>query len=49
MWRLWAKALGTKEGLSKREADAIAIMRTTIVLIQTLCAIAIMANIIHKW
>ena len=28
MWRLWALALGRKEGRDKKEADKIAIIRT---------------------
>lgn len=30
MWRLWAKAIGEKEGKTDREADKIAIIRTLI-------------------
>jgi len=30
MWRLWAKALGQKEGRDEKEADKIAIIRTLI-------------------
>lgn len=30
MWRLWAKALGQKEGRDQKEADKIAIIRTLI-------------------
>ncbi len=30
MWRLWAKALGQKEGRDVKEADKIAIIRTFI-------------------
>lgn len=30
MWRLWAKALGQKDGRDEREADKIAIIRTII-------------------
>jgi len=30
MWRLWAKALGKKEGRDVKEADKIAIIRTII-------------------
>ena len=30
MWRLWAKALGQKEGRDEREADKIAIIRSII-------------------
>ena len=30
MWRIWAKALGQKEGRDDKEADTIAIIRTLI-------------------
>tara|TARA_Y100000287_G_scaffold100523_1_gene80343 strand:+ start:1903 stop:2124 length:222 start_codon:yes stop_codon:yes gene_type:complete len=30
MWRLWAKALGQKEGRDEKEADKIAVIRTLI-------------------
>lgn len=33
LWRLWAKALGAKEGASDIEADRIAIIRTLLVLV----------------
>jgi hypothetical protein len=32
LWRLWAKALGAKEGATDREADMVAIIRTLIFL-----------------
>ena len=32
MWRLWAKALGQKEGRDRSEADKIAIIRSLIML-----------------
>ena len=32
MWRLWAKALGQKEGRDENEADKIAIIRTLIMI-----------------
>lgn len=47
-WRLWAKALGSKEGDDK-EADKVAIIRTWIVLWYGLTNIAIIANAIHHW
>ena len=49
MWRLWAKALGTKEGLTDKDADITAYIRTTLVLIQTICALFIIANIVYRW
>ena len=32
MWRVWAKALGQKEGRDDKEADTIAIIRTLIMI-----------------
>lgn len=32
-WHLWAKAIGTKEGCTNREADIIALIRTFIILV----------------
>lgn len=48
-WRIWAKALGNKEGYNNREADKVAIIRTIIVAINLLCAILISINIIIGW
>ena len=33
LWRLWAKSLGAKDGISDKESDRIAIIRTVLVLI----------------
>tara|TARA_B110000037_G_scaffold77088_1_gene92186 strand:+ start:1633 stop:1806 length:174 start_codon:yes stop_codon:yes gene_type:complete len=49
LWRVWAKALGDKAGNTDKEADAVALARSVIVLINLVCAIFITANIIHKW
>lgn len=49
MWRLWAKALGEKASDDNAEADYIAIIRTTIVLVNFITCFFIMANIIHNW
>ena len=32
MWRIWAKALGQKDGRDEKEADKIAIIRTLIMI-----------------
>ena len=32
MWRIWAKALGQKDGRDVKEADKIAIIRTLIMI-----------------
>jgi len=49
MWRLWAKALGEKASDNNIEADQIAIIRTTIVLVNFITCFFIMANIVHNW
>jgi hypothetical protein len=47
-WRLWAKALGGKEG-SNREADIVALWRTLIVLQAVITNAFIVWNILRKW
>ena len=32
LWRIWAKALGAKEGKNDREADYVALLRTFILI-----------------
>jgi fatty acid desaturase len=48
-WRIWAKAMGEKASKENREADKVAFIRTVIVLINCVCAIFIMTNIVHGW
>jgi len=48
-WRIWAKAIGTKEGVSDKEADAIAMIRTFFVLLTVICEATIIAYDLHKW
>ena len=48
LWRLWAKSLGAKVG-TEREADKVAIFRTTFVVLNALTCIFIIANVIHHW
>ena len=48
-WRLWAKALGDKEGDNDREADKIATIRTMIVLCYVITNLFIIAGIIRHW
>ena len=48
-WRLWQKALGSKEGETDDEADIVSAFRSLIVGINFICAIAIIVNIVHKW
>jgi hypothetical protein len=49
IWRVWAKALGQKDGRNDREADAIALIRTTLVLLAMVTNIMIIAGIIRHW
>jgi len=49
IWRVWAKALGQKDGRNDREADAIALIRTMLVLLAVVTNIMIIAGIIRHW
>lgn len=49
IWRIWAKALGEKASTNDKEADAIAWVRTVVVLINVVAAFFIMANVIRHW
>ena len=48
-WRIWAKALGAKEGKNDREADIIASIRTLILMCYMVTNVAIVANAIRHW
>jgi len=48
-WRIWAKALGAKEGKDDREADIIAGIRTIIFISYLVTNMAIVANAIRHW
>jgi len=49
IWRLWAKALGAKEGKNDREADTIAWIRTFIFVSYLVTNVAIVANAVRHW
>jgi hypothetical protein len=49
MWRIWAKALGQKEGRTDKEADKIAIIRTIVVGVNFVTCLFIMASVIRHW
>jgi len=49
IWRIWAKALGAKEGKNDREADIIAGIRTLILICYMVTNVAIVANAIRHW
>ena len=49
MWRIWSKALGKKDGVSDKEADKVAILRSLIVLSYIITNIFIIAGVIRHW
>ena len=49
VWRIWAKALGAKDGRTDREADIIAGIRTIIVIAYMVTNVAIVANAVRHW
>jgi hypothetical protein len=49
LWRIWAKALGQKDGRDDREADTIAGIRTLIFISYLVTNVAIVANAIRHW
>jgi hypothetical protein len=49
IWRLWAKALGQKEGRDEREADAVAIIRTAILFSYLVTNLFIISGVIRHW
>ena len=49
LWRIWAKALGRKDGRDDREADIIACIRTFILVSYMVANVAIVANAIRHW
>jgi hypothetical protein len=48
-WRLWAKALGAKEGSTDGEADRIALIRSLIALCYIVTNLFIIAGVIRHW
>ena len=49
MWKIWCKALGQKEGKSNREADAVAVIRTLILLGYMITNSFIVSGVIRHW
>ena len=49
VWKLWAMSLGEKASEDSKDADLVATIRTFIVVINVVCAILIMTNIVHNW
>lgn len=49
MWRIFAKALGAKEGKHEKEADMVALVRTVILFSYMLTNAFIIAGVIKHW
>ena len=49
MWKIWCKALGSKEGKSNREADAVAVIRTLILLGYMITNAFIVSGVVRHW
>ena len=49
IWRIWAKAIGQKDGKNDREADIIAIIRTGFVVLAIVTNLMIIAGIVRHW
>lgn len=56
LWRLWAKAIGQKDGKTNKDSDNIAIIRTILILLtifgiffNTITNIFIIAGVIRHW
>jgi len=49
VWKTWARALGGKSGNSDKEADAVARVRTSIIIFEVIVGGFIIANAIRHW
>lgn len=49
VWRIWAKALGSKETSCNKEADKIALLRTFIFASYLITNCFIIAGVIRHW
>ncbi len=49
MWRLIAKALGSKEGKNEKEADMVALVRTVILFSYMLTNFCIILGVVRHW
>ena len=48
-WRLWCLAIGEKAGRHDREADAVAVIRTLILLSYISTNACIVASVLRHW
>jgi len=49
VWRLWCLAIGEKVGRHDREADAVAAIRTLILLSYLSTNVCIVAGVLRHW
>ena len=49
MWRIFAKALGAKEGKNEKEADIVALVRTAILFSYMLTNFCIILGVARHW
>jgi hypothetical protein len=49
MWRIFAKALGAKEGKNEKEADIVALVRTAILFSYMLTNFCIILGVVRHW
>jgi len=49
IWKLWCMSLGEKASDNTREADIVALLRTTIVLVNFITCFFIMAGVVAHW
>jgi len=49
MWRIFAKALGAKEGKHEKEADMVALVRTVILFSYMLTNFCIILGVVRHW
>ncbi len=49
LWRLWAKSLGEKVGVSDKDANRIAMLRSVIVWVNFITCFFIIANTLRHW
>ena len=51
-WTVWKHALGSyseEDGVDPANDNMVALIRTTILGINVVCAVFIMANVVHNW
>lgn len=49
LWKLWAKSLGDKASDNTKDADAVAVMRTIVVMVNFITCFFICAGVLHQW